>query len=244
MTQIVKGKRVSAEVWELSPLDLSIDLYEKRCKDYFYRIKKQPGETPEQRQSRLDELKKTKKLLDLEASRIQAMISIEEQIKLREYQDEFRNKSEAERVNLCRKEEHHPTTTLENNLRRAGRPQPSRRCSAHHIVEGVGKLKTSDTKRARMRIFTHNIRINDPDNGIWMPMTDKDMGHWGMRKCVPHARIHTENYERWVWKSIQPLHDEQSIRFRLGLIRTALHEGRQPLNCTTDTCNKKFGLKP
>ena len=240
----VAGRQTEPEVWELSPLDLSIYQYETKCKNYYYRKCKVPNETPEERSARLTELKKAKVLLDLEHNRIMSMIDVEEQLLLREYRDEYRSLTSTDRIEKCSEEEHHPTTVLENNLRRVGRAQPSDRYSAHHIVEGRGKLTLSDTKRARLKLFTYNIRINDPDNGVWMPREDKDIGHWAMPKCPPHLRIHTKNYERWVYRSIRYLSSELELRTQLWSIREDLKYGKQPLEVTTVEFNKLTGRIP
>jgi hypothetical protein len=242
--EYIRGKRAEAEVWELSPLDYSIQQYEQKCRNYHYRKCKVPNETEQQRAERLGELRTAKVHLDLEHNRIMAMIDVEEQLVLQNYRDEYRALGSVERITYCQNEVHHPTSILEDNLRRVGRAQPSPRYSAHHIVEGVGKLRLAETKRARLKLFTHNIRINDPDNGVWMPMADKDRGHWAMPKCPPHMRIHTKNYERWVFRSIRYLNSEMELRHKLGSIRLDLKYGKQPLEVTTDEYNKKFGLVP
>jgi hypothetical protein len=211
---------------------LLIYQYETKCKNYYYRKCKVPNETPEERSNRLTELKEAKVLLDLEHNRIMSMIDVEEQLLLREYRDEYRSLTSAERIKKCNAEAHHPTSVLEKNLRRVGRAQPSDRYSAHHIVEGRGKLTLSVTKRARLKLFTYNIRINDPDNGVWMP------------KCPPHLRIHTKNYERWVYRSIRYLSSELELRSQLWSIREDLKYGKQPIEVTTAEFNKLIGRIP
>lgn len=234
------GRRVTPEVWELSPLDLSIYEYERKCKDFYCRKAKPENETEAQRKSRLGELKTAKSQLDREFSRLMALVSVEEQ--LENYRNEFSDLKTPQKLRAMDKEAHHPTDTLETNLRLAGRAQPSPRYSAHHIVEGKGKL--ADTKRVRLHLAKYNIRINDPDNGVWMPMTDDDRGHWAMPKCPPHSRIHTKKYEEWVRDEVIGQPSEQHIRNKLIFIRNELKYGRQPLSVTTDAYNKKFGLAP
>ncbi len=39
-------------------------------------------------------------------------------------------------------------------------------------------------------------------------MTEDDRGHWAMPNAVPHSRIHTHNYERWVHGQLQYLKSE------------------------------------
>ena len=138
---------------------------------------------------------------------------------------------ERDRIQKYKEEDHHPTDQLETNLRLAGRAQPSPRFTAHHVVEGVGKLDEI-TRKARMKLFTANIRINDPDNGVWMPRDSGDEGHWSMPKCIVHSKIHTHNYERWIWGQLQPLEFENEIRAKLGVIRGLIKTGTMPSKVT------------
>ena len=80
MVDYAHGQRITPEAWELSALDLSIQQYENRCKNHFYKTKKVPGETKPERTDRLNELKEAKALLDLERNRIMSMISVEGQL--------------------------------------------------------------------------------------------------------------------------------------------------------------------
>jgi hypothetical protein len=227
--EVSHGKRISPQVWELSPLDLSIYQYEQRCKNYYYKKKPPFGETEKQRDLRLGELKEAKAYLDLEKRRIIAMTSVEAQLDA--YRNEFRNEQDEEkRLALYEGEKHHPTEVLENNLRLVGRAQPSERFTAHHLVEGKGKLPI--TADVRLTLFLNDIRINDPDNGVWMPRTDEDRGHWAMPKAVPHSRIHTHNYERWIHGQIEHLQSELEIRGKLQILRAHLKNGTQPPQVT------------
>lgn len=89
MVDYAHGQRITPEVWELSALDLSIQQYENRCKNYFYKNKKVPGESDTQRTDRLNELKGVKGYLDLERNRIMSMISVEGQ--LQAYRDKYKH---------------------------------------------------------------------------------------------------------------------------------------------------------
>jgi A nuclease family of the HNH/ENDO VII superfamily with conserved AHH len=223
--EVSHGKRLSPQVWELSPLDLSIYQYEQKCKNYHYRKKKVPGETEDQRKTRLSELKEARAYLDLEKKRILCLASVESQ--LDKYRNEFKSESDEEkRLELYESEKHHPTAVLEENLKKVGRAQPSQRFTAHHLVEGKGKLPV--TADVRLTLFLNDIRINDPDNGVWMPRDKNDRGHWAMPKATPHSQIHTHNYERWVHGQIEHLQSEKEIRGKLQILRAHLKHGTQP----------------
>lgn len=78
-------------------------------------------------------------------------------------------------------EEHHRADALEKFMRAVPIPKPSRNHTAHHIVPGKGK--TQYAYRARVRIHLFGVRINDPDNGVWLPTlgirrTGPCRNHW------------------------------------------------------------------
>ncbi len=224
MVDVFRGQRQTPLTWELSLLDLSIQEYERKCKDYHYRKLKKTNETPTERDQRLLELSKAKAHLDTEYLKLYTMAQVDG--KLQAYRDEFKHLQRRERQREYEREGHHPTEVLESNLRASGRAQPSPRYTAHHIVEGQGKL--AETKLARAQLFRYDVRINDSDNGVWMPMTEADRGHWAMPKAVPHSRIHTHNYERWVSLGLRGLRSELTIRAKLTFFRTMLKHGLQP----------------
>jgi A nuclease family of the HNH/ENDO VII superfamily with conserved AHH len=127
-------------------------------------------------------------------------------------------------------EDHHPTNELAIFLQADGRPKPSPKHTAHHIVAGKGKTESS--ANSRIELHLHNIRINDPDNGVWMLMNKKDKGHWSMPSANAHLEIHTHNYELWVYQRILSAFGEQEARAVLRQIAKLLHEGKQPAKCT------------
>ncbi|WP_422732618.1 AHH domain-containing protein [Microbulbifer magnicolonia] len=59
-------------------------------------------------------------------------------------------------------------------MRADGRPQPNPRFTAHHIV--LGKGRTQYAAQSRIDLHFHGIRINDPDNGVWIPGRSKTKG--------------------------------------------------------------------
>ncbi|MCO1336508.1 AHH domain-containing protein [Microbulbifer sp. OS29] len=228
------GKRITPHVWELSPLDSSIHQYEKRCKEHHSENRVVPGETKEQRTQRLAKYDDAKEHLKGERARIMSMVSVQEQLReqnkknqLQQYRDEFKGITGGrEKLKAYKDEDHHPTNKLEDNLRLAGRAKPSSRYTAHHIVLGKGNLPI--TTEVRLTLFLHDIRINDPDNGVWMPRSSRDSGHWAMPDAYPHSRLHTHNYERWVHGQVNNLNSESEIRAKLTIVRTHLKNGTEP----------------
>ena len=147
-------------------------------------------ETPEQRTSREKELSGALAHLHSERRRIKNQAQIEERLEV------YRQRGlevAAEDPEALLKEKHHPTKVLGRHMRAVGRARPSKRHSPHHIIEGKGKQSATSDTRLLLHIF--GIRINDPDNGVWLPMHKADKGHWSMPKAPAHSEIHTYNYE-------------------------------------------------
>lgn len=218
------GYRVTLLPHEMTPLEQAINNLESKAKKY-YKKKNQVSETetPEEREKREKELASVLDHLKKERKAIAALAQV--QARLAEYQGWGRQIAEEDPLALL-DENHHPTKVLAHNMRLDGRPQPSGRHSPHHIVQGKGRHpRTADT---RLNLHLYGIRINDPDNGVWMPRTIADKGHWSMPKAPAHSQIHTFNYETWVNFLVGSLEGEDTIRRALVRIRAMLRDGRQP----------------
>ncbi|WP_346836717.1 AHH domain-containing protein [Microbulbifer sp. SAOS-129_SWC] len=224
------GKRVTPNYHELSPLERAIASFETKARDYHQNTAPKPSETPAQRAKREKELKKA--LRHLEVEKLAALTQVQVQTQLHEYRAELMptdGGTRRERVALreaMAAEKHHPTKVLARFMRADGRPQPSPRFSAHHIVQGKGR--TEQAAFARIQLHFFGIRINDPDNGVWMPRTKADKGHWAMPKAAAHSEVHTFNYETWVSSSIQHVAGTVAFRSKLVVIRNLLRDGLQP----------------
>jgi hypothetical protein len=124
-------------------------------------------------------------------------------------------------------EKHHPTGAMENYLRTDGRPKPSNAHTAHHIVPGKGKTK--EAYQARINLHLASIRINDPDNGVWLVRNKKDIPHRSMPNSKAHLQYHTHNYERWVNRqTLRHFASEGRMRMQLRLMGQMLEENNVP----------------
>ena len=232
------GRRITAHYHEMTPLERAIAELEHKAKAYYSTRAARPEiETSDQRVKRENELAAA--LSHLKQEKLRALTKIQVQCRLEEYQTASRLASAESSGNRQERTEaratlaaegHHPTDKLADFMRMVGRPQPSPRFTAHHIVMGAGK--TEDAARARVQLHFHGIGINDPDNGVWMPMTRADKGHWAYRRAAAHSQIHTKNYQRWVWANVQFMENEQAFRDTLNRIRTDLKNGMQPKKVT------------
>lgn len=232
------GRRTSLRVHEMDLTDRAIEEFKKAANKFHMEKTSAPqNETESQRKKREKELEEA--LRHLKHERLRAYTKIQVQCRLDEYQAAARSASTESKVrrseraqarDILAAEDHHPTDKLANFMRMKGRPQPSPRFTAHHIVMGAGR--TEDAARSRVQLHFHGIGINDPDNGVWMPMTRADKGHWAYRHAPAHSQIHTKNYQRWVWSNVKFLENEQEFRGALLKIRNSLKHGKQPKKVT------------
>ena len=154
------------------------------------------------------------------------------------YRQEVRgNKNETRKESRQRREAlqseaHHPTDTLETNMRACGRPKPSSFHTAHHIVPGTGKLHDV-INRLRVQMALLGVGINDGDNGAWM-LARKDCKpfHWYEPLANAHKEIHTHNYESWLEHKLKRIKTEKIFREQLRGICFLLETGSQPPECT------------
>lgn len=231
------GIRVTALPHELTPLENAIDGFRHKAQSYYdekARHAHTKYESDEVRQAREKELATA--FAHLEIERRFAEVKAEIQVRLEEYRNKGRSTPKetfgeaAKREKLLAKEKHHPTDVLARYMRAVGRPQPSSKHTAHHIVPGKGK--TVQATRARIRLHFFGVRINDPDNGVWMIRYKRDKGHWSMPTTNSHLEIHTHNYEGWINRSLQLASSEWGLRMKLNDIRLLLKTGNQPKQVT------------
>lgn len=120
-------------------------------------------------------------------------------------------------------EEAHNSTRLGMHLVESGSPRPPR-CHAHAIVAGKHQYA------ARLRLFMSRlkIRIDDSDNGCWLPENTAATPHPAFPKALPHSRIHRFNYYFWIHSRLIGISNEQRFRGELNLISKRLQYGGTP----------------
>ena len=223
------GVRLDPLYHEMDEYERIIHQFKKKAKNFhdynLKKAKKNGGETEEERTKRLAERKAEFLHLKHEAAFAKTRAQVQARIiKLQNYRNHGLTH------NQMLGEEYHPTDELEEMLRADGRPKPSYKHTAHHIVPGKGKTELAAS--ARIELHLHNIRINDPDNGVWMIRLKEDKGHWSMKKANSHLEIHTHNYERWILTKLELADDEGEARGALFNIRNRLQNGTQPPEVT------------
>jgi len=109
--------------------------------------------------------------------------------KLKDYHNENSMMSPEERL-----EEKHKSSRLGIHMRAGGVPRPHPRWEAHAIVSGAHE--EGDVLRAIFALA--GIRIDDPDNGCWLPKSEADKLGSKYPDAVVHGRIHRWHYYRWL----------------------------------------------
>ena len=231
--EYLHGVRLTPDYHELSLLEATISNFEKQARK-FHRHRRSAAvlpETPEQRKHRESELQSA--LKHLEQERRIALVTAEVQVKLEAYREQMHSRNgisrlerQDNRAKMLAEKHHRTTDTLVGFLRADGRPQPSPKHTAHHIVPGKGR--TPFAVQARINLHMYDIRINDPSNGVWLIRLKADKGHWSMPESKSHLEIHTHNYEKWVFTQTKMAVDEQSMRGSLRRLRLLLEGGKQP----------------
>jgi len=215
---------------EMSPLDRAIEALTRKAEKYFDDLNVLEKSPPDIREKRKAELEKAKK--HLEHERRLAEVIVDVQVDLQMYRSKGRQATQGNNLEIAGQQKqlleemHHPTEILEKYMRSVPIPKPSANHSAHHITPGIGKTK--DAYRARMRIHRFGIRINDPDNGVWLPRATKHTPHWSMPEAKGHNRYHTHGYESWLFRRLQTKASEEFIRQELRFIGQALQENNLP----------------
>ena len=180
------------------------------------------------KKARDDQLEFERKHLKRQRRHLTVLSSI--QAKLDEYREEGREAlvGTREERKMTRKnleaEPHHPTKVLARFMAAEGKPKPSPNHSAHHIVPGKGRINA--TYLARVHMHISGIRINDPDNGVWLPTSKKHTPHWSMPSALAHKQYHTKVYESTVSNRIRSKSTEQAIRRELNFIEKQIIENQ------------------
>lgn len=124
--------------------------------------------------------------------------------------------------------EKHRSRRLAKMLARDGEPRPSKRCDAHAIVSGGHRF--ADTARGIMARF--GMRIDDPDNGCWLPRGEEDKIYMPphLRNAVAHNRIHREAYYGWLQTLINRvlIHDITDLTRTLKMVKLRLQSSALP----------------
>lgn len=118
-------------------------------------------------------------------------------------------------------QEKHSSQRLGKFLRADGHPRPAARWDAHHIISGSHQGAAS----AREILADIEMRIDDPDNGCWMPKTKADARPTIYPNAIGHNRIHRDLYYQWIYTTILGMATDGQVRAFLNTVRTQLLQG-------------------
>ncbi len=119
--------------------------------------------------------------------------------------------------------EAHNSSLLGWHLEQSGKKRPPR-CHAHAIVAG----KHANAARLRLIMAVLKIRIDDTDNGCWLPENTAATPHPAFPSAPPHSRIHRYNYFSWLVSRLGSLRNEGLFRTNLQIIADLLQQGKLP----------------
>jgi hypothetical protein len=125
--------------------------------------------------------------------------------------------------------ETHLSKRLNEHLALSGDEKPHSKCHAHAIVSGSHK----DAARIRAILAWLKVRIDDPDNGCWLPENTAALKEMPvrLRNAVPHSRIHRYNYYFWLNQIINTRKTKapNELREVLNMVELRLQSGAQPI---------------
>lgn len=214
-----------------SLLDIALDNYDIQASRYYKQLNELEKSPTNVRDERKKALEVTKRHLEGQRMTSEAMASV--QAKLDTYREEgrqlvsIRGDTGIQGRRKLQDEKHHPTYKLGRYMLADGKPKPSPQHAAHHIVPGKGR--TPEAYLARTHMHIRGIRINDPDNGVWLPRARQFTPHWSMPQAPAHLQCHTNEYEYKVSQRIRGWLVEQQIRSELQLIGKLLQQNQLPL---------------
>lgn len=117
------------------------------------------------------------------------------------------------------KEEHDPKR-LSRHLKASGFTRPPN-VAAHAIVSGTHP----EAKAARKILAKFKIRIDDPDNGVYLPRDSRFIPHENMPDAANHAKVHTDEYYINVTNILNTATTALECRVALKLIAKKLRNG-------------------
>ena len=153
---------------------------------------------------------------------IERQFTAENIAKIQSELEEYRNEANKKNV-LYLSTEKHSSELLGKYLRADGWSKPGAGWAAHHMISGSHKKAVpSRLVLAKKKV---KIRIDDADNGCWMP-DEKLCAHRTIYpNAVPHANIHRTKYYSWLNGLLRNAKTKIAVQGILSTVRTQLLEG-------------------
>ncbi len=114
----------------------------------------------------------------------------------------------------------HSPKRLSKHMKATGLVRPPN-VAAHAIVSGTHP----EAKAARRILAKFKIRIDDPDNGVYLPRDARFIPHEKMPDAANHAKVHTDEYYINVTNVLSTATSALECRVALKLIAKKLRDG-------------------
>lgn len=155
-------------------------------------------------------------------NRVERRVTAASKAKLNAFMAQFR--AEATRMTPAQLLlEKHSSKRLGDFLRADGHPRPGARWEAHHLISGTSPFAMQS--RTILADGDIQIRIDDPDNGCWMPKTKADARPTIYPNAIGHNRIHRKLYYQWIQNNIALMTTDGQVRAFLHTVRMQLLQG-------------------
>lgn len=118
---------------------------------------------------------------------------------------------------MCEK---HKASRLGRHKKWTGESRPPN-VSAHAIVSG----EHVNAKAARRILAKWKVRVDDPDNGVFLPRDSRYIPHPELPNAVNHAELHTDEYYVNITNVLTTATSPQECRLALRLIADELRKG-------------------
>ena len=216
----------TTDVYEVQPEELMvglIDVIRETQKNIgYYEMKEMVGSHLDSNAKRIIE-KKSKHLTESEivalAGKLYTKLMMKGTIQalkaLATYQSEAKGMVKSQFLN-----EVHDSKLLARHIKATGVSRPPN-VAAHAIVSGTHP----EAQAARKILAQFKIRIDDPDNGVYLPRDSRFIPHEKMPDAACHAKVHTEQYYVNITRILRQSTSETDCRVALRLIAKKLREG-------------------
>ena len=117
--------------------------------------------------------------------------------------------------------EEHDAKRLSRHIKATGISRPPN-VAAHAIVSG----SHPEAKAARRILAKFKIRIDDPDNGVYLPRDSRFIPHEKMPDAANHAKLHTSEYYLNITSILRQSTSASDCRVALRSIAKKLRNGQ------------------
>lgn len=218
--------KTEVEVYEVQPHELMVGLIEvireTETQIGYYEMKEMTSSHLKQNSKPILE-KKAKHLTEQEITALAAKLynklmmkgTIQALAALSKYQSEAKGMTRQQFL-----QESHDSKRLSRHMKAAGLTRPPN-VAAHAIVSGG----EPEARAARKILAKFRIRIDDPDNGVYLPRDSRFIPHEKMPDAANHAKIHTDEYYINITNVLSTATSEFECRVALKLIAKKLQDG-------------------